>query len=250
MIDSFFLLVVCPLVFLAGFIDAVGGGGGFISLPAYLMSGLPPHLALGTNKLSSCMGTCLATYRYAKLGYIQLKDALIAVSFAFTGSAVGAKLALLLPEKPLRIAIMLILPLTAVYLLKQRKFGMQSHQHKSRFFVIAFCAAVAFFVGIYDGVYGPGTGTFLLLGFCLLARYSVQDANGLTKAVNLTTNVAALSVFLLNDSVVITMGLLAGILNIAGNYIGCSFFVKKGIRGIMLTVIVIFECKLCYEMFF
>ena len=110
---------------------------------------------------------------------------------------------------------------------------------------------IAFFVGIYDGIYGPGTGTFLLLGFCALAKYSVQNANGLTKAINLTTNIAALSVFLHHGSVVIYMGLIAGLFNIAGNYVGCSFFVRKGMKGtklIMLLVIALFEAKLCWDL--
>lgn len=249
-LDIYFFIIVCPLVFLAGFIDAVGGGGGFISLPAYLLSGLPPHTALGTNKLSSTMGTSLATLRYAKLGYIRYKDAAVAVIFAVSGSYLGAKLALWIPETQLKIAIMIILPITAIYLLKYRKVGEPDQSKYSRLYVLSTCAMIAFSVGIYDGLYGPGTGTFLLLGFCVLAKYSVQNANGLTKAINLTTNIAALSVFLSHGSVIIYMGLIAGLFNIAGNYVGCSFFVRKGMKGtklIMLLVIVLFEAKLCWD---
>ena len=249
-LDIYFFLVACPLIFLAGFIDAVGGGGGFISLPAYLLSGLPPHLALGTNKLSSTMGTFLATLRYAKLGYIRYKDAAVAVIFAILGSSIGAELVLWIPDMALKISIMVILPLTAFYLLRYRKFGEPDQSKYSRLYVVLTCAMIAFFVGIYDGIYGPGTGTFLLLGFCALAKYSVQNANGLTKAINLTTNIAALSVFLHHDSVVIYMGLIAGLFNIAGNYVGCSFFVRKGMKGtklIMLLVIALFEAKLCWD---
>lgn len=252
-LDIYFFITVCPLVFLAGFIDAVGGGGGFISLPAYLLTGLPTHLALGTNKLSSTMGTSLATLRYARLGYIKYKDAAVAVLFAVLGSSLGARLALWIPDKSLKIAIMVILPLTAFYLLRYRKFGEPKQSEYSRLYVVSTCAMIAFFVGIYDGVYGPGTGTFLLLGFCFLAKYSVQNANGLTKAINLTTNIAALSVFLLNDSVLIYMGFIAGLFNIAGNYVGCSFFVRKGMKGtklILLFVITLFEVKLCCDFLF
>ena len=210
-LDIYFFLVACPLIFLAGFIDAVGGGGGFISLPAYLLSGLPPHLALGTNKLSSTMGTFLATLRYAKLGYIRYKDAAVAVIFAILGSSIGAELVLWIPDMALKISIMVILPLTAFYLLRYRKFGEPDQSKYSR----------------------------------------LQNANGLTKAINLTTNIAALSVFLHHGSVVIYMGLIAGLFNIAGNYVGCSFFVRKGMKGtklIMLLVIALFEAKLCWDL--
>ncbi len=251
-LDYAFLLVVCPLVFLAGFIDAVGGGGGFISLPAYLLSGLPTQIALGTNKLSSCMGTFLATLRYAKLGYIKYKDATVAIIFAIAGSSIGAKLALLISESNLKIAIMIVLPLTAWYILRTKKLGEDKSSQSNRMYTLAVCAATSFVIGIYDGLYGPGTGTFLILGFCVFAKYSIKDANGLAKAINLTTNISALTIFLLNDSVAIYMGLIAGLFNIAGNYVGCSFFVKKGMKGtklIMLVVIAIFEIKLCWNLF-
>ena len=95
-------LIVCPLVFLAGFVDAVAGGGGLISLPAYMLCGLPSHLAIGTNKISSSMGTALATWRYAQSGFIEWRLAPICVACAFAGSAGGAKLALLLDESLLK----------------------------------------------------------------------------------------------------------------------------------------------------
>ncbi len=250
-LDFTFFLLVCPLVFLAGFIDAVGGGGGFISLPAYMLSGLPTQVALGTNKLSSTMGTFLATVRYAKLGYIKYKDAAVAIVFAILGSSIGAKLALLIPETNLKIAIMIVLPLTALYILRTKKFGSSEvGEQSNKLYALFVCAVTSLVIGIYDGLYGPGTGTFLILGFCVLAKYSVKDANGLAKAINLTTNISALSVFFMNDSVALYMGLIAGLFNIAGNYVGCSFFVKKGMKGtkfIMLIVIAIFELKLCWN---
>ena len=87
-------LIVCPLVFLGGFVDAVAGGGGLISLPAYLIAGVPPHMSIATNKLSSAMGTTLTTVRFAKKGFIPWKQAAVCVVFAFVGSSLGAKLAL------------------------------------------------------------------------------------------------------------------------------------------------------------
>ena len=122
-IDIYVYLIVCPFVFLSGFVDAIAGGGGLISLPAYFISGLPTHFALGTNKLSAMLGTSITTYKYAKLGYINLKMAVIGVIFAFVGSSIGAKLALLVPDREFKIALIFILPLTAYYLLKNRNFG-------------------------------------------------------------------------------------------------------------------------------
>ena len=111
-------LIVCPLVFLAGLVDAMAGGGGLISLPAYLISGLPVHYAIGTNKLSSGMGTTLATWRFARSGYIHWKLALFCAVCALVGSTTGARLALLIPDAAFRVIMLVVLPLTGCYLLR------------------------------------------------------------------------------------------------------------------------------------
>ena len=107
-------LIVCPLVFLAGLVDAMAGGGGLISLPAYLISGLPVHYAIGTNKLSSGMGTTLATWRFARSGYIHWKLALFCAVCALVGSTTGARLALLIPDAAFRVIMLVVLPLTGL----------------------------------------------------------------------------------------------------------------------------------------
>ena len=114
-------IIVCPLVGLAGFVDAIAGGGGFISLPAYLIAGIPPINAVATNKVSSAMGTTLATVRYAKLGYINMRCTAPAVALALAGSWLGARAALLLSDGALRIVMLVLLPLMAVYVLKSRR---------------------------------------------------------------------------------------------------------------------------------
>lgn len=251
-IDIYVYLIVCPFVFLAGFVDAIAGGGGLISLPAYFISGLPAHFALGTNKLSAMLGTALTTYKYARLGYINLKRAFFCVICAFVGSSIGAKLALLVPDREFKIALLFVLPLTAFYLLKNRDFGKGIDKGVSEAHIIALCSLVSLIVGVYDGIYGPGTGTFLLIGFCTFANCTLKHANGLAKAVNLATNLAAFTVFCINDSVIFTLGLTAGIFSIAGNYAGALFFEKKGAIGtkpIMLFVIAIFIVKICYDLF-
>jgi uncharacterized membrane protein YfcA len=118
--DPITLLIVCPLVFLAGFVDAIAGGGGLISLPAYLLAGLPAHMALGTNKLSNAIGTSVATLRMARAGYIKLPPAVPAVIGALVGSAIGAKLALLTPEGVFQMLLVVALPVVAILVLRKR----------------------------------------------------------------------------------------------------------------------------------
>src|SRR5574344_206372 len=250
-IDIYVFLLVCPFVFLSGFIDAIAGGGGFISLPAYFMSGIPAHLALGTNKLSAMMGTTITTYKYARLGYINFKRAFFAFITGFLGSALGAKVALLIPDKQFKIALLFVLPITLFIIIKNRNMW-KDKEPKKEILVILLCAFVSFVFGIYDGIYGPGTGTFLIIGFCLIANCTLQSANGLTKAVNLTTNIAAFCVFFYHDSVYLPLGLTAGLFGIAGNYCGVKFFEKKGSFGtkpVMIFVLVLFMIKLSYDLY-
>ena len=110
-------IIVCPLVFLAGFVDAIAGGGGLISLPAYMLAGLPVHNAIGTNKLSSAMGATLTTARFAKSGFIKLRFAIPCSAAALLGSAIGARIALLIPEHVFKIIMLFVLPLVAAYVM-------------------------------------------------------------------------------------------------------------------------------------
>lgn len=233
-------LIVCPLVFLAGFVDAIGGGGGLISLPAYLLAGLPAHQAIATNKLSSACGTALTTARFARQKLIVWSMALPAVVAALAGSWIGAHLSLLMDPEILTRILYFVLPVTAVLVLKKgvlrdKDSGsaittdtVSAGMSQKKITVIV--TVVSFAIGMYDGFYGPGTGTFLILAFSLFTRMDVHSANGLTKAVNLTTNVTSLLVYLHSGQVVIMLGLAAAACNMAGNWLGSGMAIRSGTR--------------------
>ena len=235
-------LIVCPLVFVAGLVDAIAGGGGLISLPAYLITGLPAHLAIATNKLSAGMGTALATWRFSRSGYIPWKLALCCVPCALVGSNLGARLALSLDDAAFKIVMLLILPFTALYVLRGKNLAAPREPYPfGKTLLLGMGAALV--VGVYDGFYGPGTGTFLLLLFTGAAHLRLSEANGVTKVVNLATNISALSVFLLNGKVLLPLGLTAGCFSIAGNYIGARFFDRGGVKLVRpLIVAVLLIC--------
>ena len=244
------LAIVLPLLFIAGFVDAIGGGGGLISIPAYLFCGLPPHLAIGTNKLSSSMGTSIATWRYAKNGYIPWKIAGLSVITALLGSFLGARLALVASDRLLMIFMLVALPIVGFYVIYKKDLNNDKPAFGASKTAIL-CMAVAFVVGIYDGFYGPGTGTFLLLLLTGVARLDVFKAAGVTKAINLTTNVTALIVFLASGTALIGLGITGGIANIAGNYLGAKLFSNKGsaiVRPIILVVSVVFAVRLVLQL--
>lgn len=249
MIDVAQFLIVCPLALLAGFTDAVAGGGGLISLPAYLIAGLPVHTAIGTNKLSSAMGTVMAVKRFSCRGYIPWKKSFFYVVSALAGSGAGAKLALMLDDGIFRNLMLVILPLTALYIMKTKTF----EQEKTPFSpgkTLAVGLAAALGIGVYDGFYGPGTGTFLLLLLTMAAHMRLETANGIAKVINLTTNLTALILFWDRGKVLLPLGLAAGACSIAGNYLGTMFFEwgrAKTVKPVMLTVLLIFFVRVLTE---
>lgn len=244
-------LIVCPLVFLGGFVDAVAGGGGLISLPAYLIVGLDPIQAIGTNKFSASCGTMVATMRYSRCGYIQWRGMLPVVVMALIGSWVGARLALMVENDLFKLIMLVILPITAVLVLNKRALS----KYRIPFAVrktIAVMSILALFMGVYDGFYGPGTGTFLMLMLVCIARLKLERAVGTTKVINLSTNIASLSVFLVHGKVLFPLALVAALFGIAGNYIGAKYFTKKGggfVKPLIIIVLSIFFVKLCCELF-
>lgn len=242
-------LIICPLVFLSGFIDAVAGGGGLVSLPAYLIAGLPVHGAIGTNKLSSAMGTSLTTWKYSRNGYIPWKQAVFCAVCALIGSNIGARLALLLDDGVFKIIMLIILPLTALYVMRGKSLSTEKEPYSFGKTTIL-SMAISLIIGAYDGFYGPGTGTFLILLLTGMAHMKLSEANGTAKVINLSTNLSALAVYLLNGKVILLLGLAAGCFSVAGNYMGARYFEKGGARSVkplMIIVLVIFFIKVLLE---
>ena len=241
---------MCPLAFLAGFVDAIAGGGGLISLTAYIFAGLPVHLALGTNKLSNSMGPLVATARYALRGYMVREFVLVAVPLALAGSWAGSNAALVTEDTVFRVIMLAALPFVAFFVLRTRDLDAFSRVEIPRGRALATTACIALAMGFYDGFFGPGTGTFLMLLLTALAHQDVRHAQGTTKAVNISTNLAALAVFAANGQVLLGLGLVAGAFNIVGNWLGSQSFIGKGsaiARPVMLAVIAAFFVKLLVD---
>lgn len=286
-------LIVCPLALVAGFVDAIAGGGGLISLPAFFMAGLPAHVAIATNKMSACMGTALATGRFIAQGLVNWRKVLPCVAVALAGSALGARLTLAISEEPLRWIMLVILPLTAFYVMRTKSMDdsaedaedadggvaagvvggadavgtageiaprkesaaareeLASSASANPRRVMLISVAVSLCIGVYDGFYGPGTGTFLMLAFTSLAGMALGEAAGATKVVNLTTNFSALVVFLVNGQVWLLLGVTAGLFNMLGAWLGVNMFNGRGagvVKPVMLLVLAVFFVKTLAEL--
>lgn len=242
-------LIVCPFLFLAGLIDAIGGGGGLISLPAYLIAGLPPHAAVATNKLSSTCGTTLATLRFIKNGLVNLKLAVPSVIAAIIGSSIGANLSLLIKEEIMLYIMVAILPICAFLVLNKKLFhdgGENEITLDRQTYITATIAALI--IGMYDGFYGPGTGTFLIIAFTVFAKISMKTANAQAKVINLTSNITSLIIFLINGEVLFSVGLVAAACNMLGGYIGAGLVMKNGakiVKPSIIFVLILLALKIC-----
>jgi hypothetical protein len=198
------------------------------------------------------MGTTLTTWRFWKAGYIQLKLSLLCAVFALIGSTCGANLALLVDDRIFKIILLFILPLTALYVFKSKGMDTAGKDPLSPGKTAVIAAALALVIGVYDGFYGPGTGTFLLLLLTGLAHMDLNSAAGTTKVINLSTNIAALVTYLINGKIYLTLGLVAGIFGIAGNYLGSRSFTQNGakiVKPLIGVVLAIFFVRILWEMF-
>lgn len=217
--------------------DSIAGGGGIISLPAYLSSGIASHLALGTNKFSSTIGTLFSTIRYAKARAIVYSVAVPSAIGSVVGSFVGARLVLAIPDRVLRITVLFLIPIASLVVLLKRPQEKQPSDVGKPEIVVSFLIGAA--IGIYDGFFGPGTGTFLIILYASLLSLDLVKASGTAKLVNLASNVGALFVFVLNRRVIYSLGIPAALFGILGNWIGSGFALKKGVGAIKVVVMVV-----------
>jgi uncharacterized protein len=238
--------------FLAGFVDAVAGGGGLVQLPALLVSypAQPLGMLFGTNKLASIWGTLAAAGRYAQRVRFSYPLLIPAVLAALLGAWCGARAVTLLPVTWMRPAVLVLLIGVAIYTVLNPELGSRHAPRLKKSHEIAAGMGIAGFLGFYDGVFGPGTGAFLIF---LLVRVLGQDflhASAYAKILNVATNLAALAFFVPHGWVLWAAGGLMAVCNVTGALLGSHFALKHGsrfIRQIFLGVVVTLILKLAYD---
>lgn len=246
------LIFLLPLIFLAGFIDSIAGGGGLISLTSYLAFGIPSHVALGTNKFAACSGTTVAVVRYIKSKQIDVKICIFSAIAALIGSAIGSHLTLLVSDVFIKYLLLITAPILALLTFFKKDFGGDSELvENTRVYVI--CASIALVMGAYDGFFGPGTGMFIIFFFTTIVHMDIKKACGNAKVINLASNVAALSTFIVNGNINYKIAIPCACAQILGSYIGSGFAIRKGVKvvkPIMLIVISLLLIKVVYDLFF
>lgn len=248
-LDPQLVMVLICLGFLAAFIDAVVGGGGLISLPALMFTGLSPSAAVATNKLAGTMGSLTSTITFYRSGKVDLKSVMKFFPLVFIGSMIGAWIVHLMSPELLKPLMLFMLAAVAVYTIFKKDWGSISAVKKlSKKKLILFLGVITL-IGFYDGFLGPGTGSFLIFAF-LMVGYDFLKAAGNAKFLNFGSNIGALLMFMYLGQINYTYGLIMGAAQIAGAICGSKFAIKRGsgyVRILFISVTVLLLAKNAYD---
>ncbi|MCF6767931.1 TSUP family transporter [Thiotrichales bacterium 19S11-10] len=241
------IIIEIVLVAFAGFVDAIGGGGGFITIPAFLLIGVPEALVLGTNKFTVTLGSLSAIYRFLKHNRIDLSLMKYGVITGFLGAIFGAFLSHLLNTQLMIYLLLLIVPcILVINLFKDKIYQVKLKTKLSEQQEINRCIMVSFIVGTYDGFFGPGTGTFLLLGFVFFLYMEYSDASINARLINFTSNLSALSYFLIVNRIDWIPALIGVPASAFGYYLGSQILIQGRSKIVRLVVNIVLVTLLAH----
>jgi uncharacterized protein len=231
--------------FLAGFVDSVAGGGGLITLPVLLSTGMPSFMALSTNKLQSSFGSASATFHYARAGLINFRECWDGVVWTFIGSASGTLAVQQLDPEFLKQIIPFLLMGIAIWFLLKPELGAENTHQRMRMGLFHFVFGLL--LGFYDGFFGPGAGSFFTIVYVALLGFNLTHATAYTKAMNFTSNFASLIFFLFTQPIAYSVGITMGCGQLLGARLGSKMVLKRGvkfIRPVFITVVLLLTLKL------
>jgi len=247
MLDPLVLLALAAVGMLAGFVDAVAGGGGLVAIPALLFAGLPPVAALATNKFQGVCGTAMAALTYWRRGFVDLRVLVPALALTLAGSLTGALIVKKIDTSLLTAAVPVALIAIALYFLFAP--NLSDKDKTARLSFARFVPLMGMVLGFYDGIFGPGTGSFMTIGFVTLFGLGLTRATGHTKVLNLVSNLAALLVFIPSGDVVWPAAIVMALGQLAGGYLGARTGIKFGaklIRPLVVVVTIALALKLLF----
>ncbi|MDM5188207.1 TSUP family transporter [Bacillus sp. DX4.1] len=237
-INLYTLLFLILAGFLAAFIDSVVGGGGLISIPALLFTGLPPTTAIATNKLASSMGALMSTISFIRSGNVNFKLVSKLFPLTFIGSVLGAFVVKHISSEILKPLVLVLLIGVAIYTIMKKDWGKDASYRGMNYKKAILFSCVIFIIGFYDGFFGAGTGSFLLFAFLMVGFDFLQSA-GNAKVLNFGSNIAALIIFLYLDVVNFAYGIPMGLAMILGAFVGSNFAIKKGVSYVRILFIIV-----------
>lgn len=252
---DFLLILACFAAFSAGFIDSIVGGGGLIQAPAMFViyPQMPVLSVIGTNRTSSLVGTLVAGYQYARKIHIPWKIVVFAGIGAVSCAYVGAQLASYLPPKLLKIILLILMTMLALYSFFNKGLGqnLQKPVESNALFWKSFVLGAL--IGFYNGFVGPGTGTLLVFGFVVWLKFNFLEGSGISKFVNVLADVSSLFFFIFKGLIVLYLAIPMIFCNMAGSYLGSRLAVLKGssfIRFIFITVVTALIARFAYDLWY
>ena len=245
-------LLCCLAFFFAGIVDSITGGGGLITIPVMLAVGIPVHYITGTNQCSAWIGTGVAAYKYVRSGNIHLQSAVITLPFAILGSYIGARMNLMLPDRVLKIFMLVTVPIIAAFIFANKHMGEEDRadEQPKRSIVIR-SSIIGIVLGGYQGFYGPGAGMFFMLAYAALLKLSLVRATGNTRFVIAIASITSVITYAASGAVILNLAVAATVFNIAGSYLGAALAIKNGsriIRPILFCVVVLLMVKLVFDL--
>lgn len=242
------LAILFAVAVLAGFIDAMAGGGGLLTIPALMSVGIPPAMALGTNKLQACGGSFSSSLYFIRKKAVNLKEIALLVVMTFIGSAAGTIFVQSIDVEFLKTLLPFLVLIIGLYFLFSPTVGDEDRRQRISFPMFAFTASVA--LGFYDGMFGPGTGSFITVAFILLLGFNLPKAVAHAKILNFASNFASLIFFALGGAIIWKVGLIMMVGQFIGGTLGAKMVMTKGkklVRPMLVTMSFIMVAKMLYE---
>lgn len=247
------LIFLCVGIFAANFVDAIAGGGGVISVPVYMLTGLPMQNVYACNKLTAAMGTTFASFKYIKEKAVNWTAAVISAVFAVIGARIATVIFMNTSSDTMKKVVVCVLPFAAAFLLLKRDFGEQSgfeELPKNKVYIVS--ALTGLLVAFYDGLIGPGTGTIAMMIFSSVLKLDLKTSSGTAKVFNLASNWSSAISFMLEGYTIWPLALTTVVFSMLGGRAGAALAIKKGtkfIKVIMTVVIVMLLIKLASDIF-
>jgi len=244
------LLIICAFGFLAAAVDAIAGGGGLISLPALLIVGVPPHLALGTNKFAASMASLNSSITFARSGKVHIPLVRWQIPFTLIGAFLGAWSVLRVSSAFLSKAVLVLILFVGIYTMFHKSLGMTNNFKGLNSRNISLGCLFALALGFYDGFFGPGTGSFLIFSFIALFGFDFVVASANSKVLNFGSNFAALLIFAWNGKILLYYGIPMAIFMVLGSLVGTKLAIQRGaklVKPIFITMSFLVAAKLIYQ---
>lgn len=245
------IIFLCAAGFIAAFVDAIAGGGGLISVPAFFMAGFPPHMALGTNKFAAATGSFTSSLKFITSKKVNKDILKYSVPVTFIGAVLGVKTVLLIDQNFLYPIVMILILLVGLYTLISKNLGLEDNYQGTTSKTLFFAMILGFTLGFYDGFFGPGAGSFLIFGLIYIFKFDFVHANGNAKILNFTSNIASLLTFAYEGKINYAYGILVAVFMILGARLGAKAAIAKGaklIKPFFVTMSLAVAAKMLYNM--